>query len=233
VRTILVGTRSRHLKIKDFWRECRWHPSIPAQNRLITARVFPRLPSLEPTGTGIQHIRKVIEPQKIAALQLAGFLTLSLTWLVPSPTLGSQPAWSSPVIGSGLVNSYRSPETSYGSGHRGVDYQVTLGQGVFAPADATVSFVGNVVNRQVLSLSHQGKVVSSYEPVCSSLVVGQEVAAGDLVAEVCEASQDYAQHCLEILCLHFSTRQDGEYLSPLWFTGELDPSVLLPWMEPG
>jgi hypothetical protein len=108
-----------------------------------------------------------------------------------------------------------------------------LGQGVFAPADATVSFVGNVVNRQVLSLSHQGKVVSSYEPVCSSLVVGQEVAAGDLVAEVCEASQDYAQHCLEILCLHFSTRQDGEYLSPLWFTGELDPSVLLPWMEPG
>ena len=175
----------------------------------------------------------MIEPQKIAALQLAGFLTLSLTWLVPSPSLGSQPTWSSPVIGSGLVNSYRSPETAYGNGHRGVDYQVTLGQGVFAPADATVSFVGKVVNRQVLSLSHQGKVVSSYEPVCSSLVVGQEVSAGDLVAEVCEAEQDYIQHCLDILCLHFSTRQDGEYLSPLWFTGELAPSILLPWIEPG
>jgi murein DD-endopeptidase MepM/ murein hydrolase activator NlpD len=175
----------------------------------------------------------VIEPQKIAALQLAGFLTLSVTWLVPSPSLGSQPTWSSSVIGSELVNSYRAPDATYGSGHRGVDYRVALGQGVFAPADATVSFVGKVVDRQVLSLSHQGNVVSSYEPVCSSLVVGQEVAAGDLVAEVCEAEQDYAQHCLDTLCLHFSTRQDGEYLSPLWFTGELAPSILLPWIEPG
>jgi hypothetical protein len=96
-----------------------------------------------------------------------------------------------------------------------------------------VSFVGKVVDRQVLSLSHQGKVVSSYEPVCSSLVVGQQVAAGELVAEVCEADQGYLQHCAEKFCLHFSTRQDGEYLSPLWFTGELAPSILLPWIEPG
>ena len=175
----------------------------------------------------------MIEPQKIAALQLAGFLSLSLTWLVPSPSLGSQPAWSPPVIGSELVNSYLAPVTTYGSGHRGVDYQVRLGQGVFAPADATVSFVGKVVDRPVLSLSHQGQVVSSYEPVCSSLAIGQEVTAGDLVAEVCEAEQGYVQHCLAVLCLHFSTRQDGEYLSPLWFTGELAPSILLPWIEPG
>lgn len=174
----------------------------------------------------------MIEPQKIAILQLAGFLTLSLTWLVPSPSLGSQQPWNSPVIGSELLNSYLAPETAYGSGHRGVDYQVALGQGIFAPADATVSFVGKVIDRQVLSLSHQGKVVSSYEPVCSSLVVGQEVSAGDLVAEVCEAEQGYVQHCADHLCLHFSTRKNGEYLSPLWFTGELAPSILLPWIEP-
>lgn len=174
----------------------------------------------------------MIEPQKIAALQLAGFLTLSLTWLVPSPSLGSDQPWISPVIGSELVSSYLAPDTTYGAGHRGVDYRVTLGQGVFAPADAVVSFVGKVVDRQVLSLSHEGRVVSSYEPVCSSLVVGQEVSAGDLVAEVCEAEQDYVQHCADLLCVHFSTRQNGEYLSPLWFTGELAPSVLLPWIEP-
>jgi murein DD-endopeptidase MepM/ murein hydrolase activator NlpD len=166
------------------------------------------------------------------ALQLAGFLTMSLTWFAPSPSLGNQPVWISPVVGSELVNSYRSPETAYGAGHRGVDYQVALGQGIFAPADATVSFVGKVVNRQVLSLSHEGNLVSSYEPVCSSLVVGQEVSAGDLVGEVCEADQDYLQHCEETFCLHFSTRRNGEYLSPLWFTGELAPSELLPWIEP-
>jgi len=185
-----------------------------------------------PRWPSIKHIREVIEPQKIAVLQLAGFLTLSLTWLVPSPSLGNQQSWVSPVVGSELVTSYRAPETAYGSGHRGVDYQVTLGQAVFAPEAATVSFVGKVVNRQVLSLLHQGNIVSSYEPVCSSLPVGEEVAAGELVAEVCEADQDYVQHCADTFCLHFSTRRDGEYLSPLWFTGELSPSKILPWIEP-
>ena len=207
-------------------------PSLPARNRLLPARVFPRLLRPKPIRARIKHIRKVIEPQKIAVLQLAGFLTLSVTWLVPSPSLGSETFWVPPVIGSQLVNSYKAADTAYGSGHRGVDYQVTLGQGVFAPSDATVSLVGKVVDRPVLSLSHEGNLVSSYEPVCSSLVVGQEVATGELVAEVCEADQDYLQHCADTFCLHFSTRKDGEYLSPLWFTGELAPSRLLPWIEP-
>jgi murein DD-endopeptidase MepM/ murein hydrolase activator NlpD len=113
-----------------------------------------------------------------------------------------------------------------------VDYEAALGQGVFAPAHATVSFVGLVVDRPVLSLSHNGQVVSSYEPVCSSLTVGEQVAAGQLVAEVCEPEQDYVPHCSDKLCLHFSVRRNGEYLSPLWFTGDLSPSVLLPWQEP-
>lgn len=175
----------------------------------------------------------MIEPQKIATLQLAGFLTLSLTWLSPTPSLGNQPSWNSPVVGSELVNSYRSPEAPYGSGHRGVDYFVTLGNGVYAPADATVSFVGKVVDRQVLSLEHKDGIVSSYEPVCSKLVVGEGVASGDLVAEVCEAEPEYVTHCADRMCLHFSARKDGEYLSPLWFTGELAPSELLPWIEIG
>jgi murein DD-endopeptidase MepM/ murein hydrolase activator NlpD len=208
-------------------------PSIPALNRSLPARVFPRLLQPKPVRSRIKHIRDVIEPQKTAVLQLAGFLTLSVTWLVPSPSLGNQQFWVPPVVGSQLVNSYKAADTAYGSGHRGVDYQVTLGQGVFAPADATVSFVGKVVDRPVLSLSHGDNLVTSYEPVCSLLIVGQEVSAGELVAEVCEPDQAYQQHCANTFCLHFSTRKDGEYLSPLWFTGELASSKLLPWIEPG
>ena len=173
----------------------------------------------------------MIEPQKLAIFRLAGFLALSLSWQIPAPSLGSQTSWSAPVVGSTLVNSYLSPESPYGAGHRGVDYQVALGQGVFAPADATVSFIGKVADRPVLSLMHHQNVVSSYEPVCSFLVVGQEVNAGELVAEMCEPEQDYLPHCAEKFCLHFSARKDGEYLSPLWFTGELAPSMLLPWIE--
>lgn len=132
-----------------------------------------------------------------------------------------------------LINAYRAPETQYGSGHRGVDYAVSFGEKVYAPADGLVQFVGKVVNRQVLTISHEGNLVSSYEPLCSSLVVGEEVFLGDLIGEVCEPEKSYVLHCQLVHCLHFSARRNGEYLSPLWFTGELSASRLLPWVEPG
>lgn len=165
-------------------------------------------------------------------LQLASFLVLALSWQLPAPSLGKEPDFSPPVVGSLLVNSYRQAEGPYGAGHRGVDYEVKLGQGVFAPADGRVHFVGKVVDRQLISLSHQGEVLSAFEPVCSMLKVGQTIARGDLIGEVCEADDDYKQHCQDVSCLHFSIRKNGDYLSPLWFTGELTPSRLLPWIEP-
>jgi len=175
----------------------------------------------------------VIEPERVATLQLASFLVLALAWQTPAPSLGSQQALSPPVIGSWLINSYRQSETEYSAGHRGVDYRVELGQGVFAPTDGQVHFVGKVVDRQLISLSHQDELLSSFEPVCSALEMGERVSKGDLIGEVCEADEGYEPHCEEIFCLHFSIRKDGEYLSPLWFTGDLTPSRLLPWIEPG
>lgn len=207
-------------------------PSIPATNDLLPARVFPRFQGFEHLRPLFGHIRGVIEPDKMLTIQLAGFLTMSVAWLLPTPSLGAQPSWVSPLVGSELINSYLAPANPYGAGHRGVDYGALLGQGVFAPASGTVSFVGKVVDRQVLTLAHEGNVLSSYEPACSSLAVGQKVAAGELVAEVCEPEQNYVPHCETSVCLHFSVRKKGEYMSPLWFTGEISPSVILPWKEP-
>jgi len=170
----------------------------------------------------------MLEPQKLLVVQLAAFLGISLAYLTPSPTLGAEPSWLPPVVGSNLVNDYRQSETPYSAGHRGVDYRAKLGQGVFAPDSGTVHFSGWVVNRPVLSISHQGELLSSFEPVCSFLKVGEKVSRGDLIGEVCEADANYSMHC-EKLCLHFSARRSGSYLSPLWLTGELLPSVLLPW----
>jgi murein DD-endopeptidase MepM/ murein hydrolase activator NlpD len=174
----------------------------------------------------------VIEPKHLPSLQLAAFLVLALTWQLPAPSLGNTPQLTSPVVGSSLINSYRQSETEYSSGHRGVDYEVKLGQGVFAPAVGKVHFVGKVVDRQLISLAHQGELFSAFEPVCSTLKPGQEVKQGDLIGEVCEADEGYQQHCYQMFCLHFSIRKNGKYLSPLWFTGELAPSRLLPWVEP-
>jgi murein DD-endopeptidase MepM/ murein hydrolase activator NlpD len=165
-------------------------------------------------------------------LQLTSFLVLSLSWQLPTPSLGAEVGFSAPVIGSGLINSYRQSEGPYGPGHRGVDYQVELGQGIFAPQDGNVHFVGKVVNRQLISLSHDGNLLTAFEPVCSKLTQGEQVFKGDLIGEVCEADESYQPHCEDTFCMHFSIRKNGEYLSPLWFTGELTASRLLPWIEP-
>ncbi len=174
----------------------------------------------------------MIEPDRLKTIQLASFLILALSWQLPSPSLGSERGFISPVVGSSLVNSYRQSLTPYSAGHRGVDYQVAIGQGVFAPSSGRVHFVGRVVNRQLISLSHDGGLLTAFEPVCSELKSGQQVTRGELIGEVCEADQSYQPHCEDVFCLHFSVRRNGEYLSPLWFTGELSPSRLLPWVDP-
>jgi murein DD-endopeptidase MepM/ murein hydrolase activator NlpD len=106
-----------------------------------------------------------------------------------------------------------------------------LGQAVFAPADGKVHFVGEVVNRQLISLDHDQELLSAFEPVCSQLTEGDSVVSGQLIGEVCEGGASYDPHCQPSICVHFSVRKNGEYLSPLWFTGELKPSRLLPWIE--
>ena len=174
----------------------------------------------------------MIDPERLALVQLGSFLALSLSWQIPSPSQASQSQFSPPVVGSSVIHHYRQSETPYSAGHRGVDYEVVLSQGVFAPADATVHFVGKVVNRQLISLSHDQQLISSYEPVCSTLTEGDPVQKGELIGEVCEGDQTYSPHCEGQSCLHFSIRKNGEYLSPLWFTGELKNSRLLPWVDP-
>ena len=174
----------------------------------------------------------MIEPERTTLLQLGAFVVIALTWQVPTPSLGVEISMNAPVVGSVVVNDYRQSETPYSAGHRGIDYETSLGQGVFAPANGKVHFVGKVVNRQLISLAHESELLSAFEPVCSHLSEGEQVAAGQLIGEVCEGDSSYDPHCKPMTCLHFSVRKNGEYLSPLWFTGELRPSRLLPWTEP-
>jgi murein DD-endopeptidase MepM/ murein hydrolase activator NlpD len=174
----------------------------------------------------------VIEPDRISLLQLASFLAVALSWQLPAPGLGAEKTMDSPLVGSTVVREYRQSETPYSAGHRGIDYEATLGQAVFAPAAGKVHFVGKVVNRQLISLDHGQLLLSAFEPVCSQLTEGESVVSGQLIGEVCEGEASYDLHCETTICLHYSVRKSGEYLSPLWFTGELTPSRLLPWIEP-
>ena len=174
----------------------------------------------------------MIQPDRFAVLQLGSFLAVALAWQIPTPSYGDLLQISAPVVGASVVQHFRQSVTPYSAGHRGVDYEVSLAQGVFAPADGTVHFVGKVVNRQLISLAHDQQLLSSFEPVCSTLTADEPVIKGQLIGEVCEGDKTYQPHCQNKICLHFSIRKNGEYLSPLWFTKELTHSRLLPWLDP-
>ncbi len=132
-----------------------------------------------------------------------------------------RPTWQWPVdTPKVVVRQFIAPATPYASGHRGVD----LGAGggiLFAPADGIVHFAGVVVDRSVLSIRHPDGLISSYEPVETTLHKGDAVARGDPIGTVLPG------HCSQT-CLHLGVRLDGEYVSPLLYLGGIEPSVLLP-----
>ena len=131
---------------------------------------------------------------------------------------------------------FRAPPTPYAAGHRGIDLPAFGGETVYAPTDGTVSFIGTVADRGVISIQVDPRTVVSFEPVESlqeslheplqeplqePLAEGSEVARNQPIGVVGEGG-----HC-EAECLHIGVRVDGEYVNPLpYFASK---PVLLPW----
>jgi murein DD-endopeptidase MepM/ murein hydrolase activator NlpD len=114
------------------------------------------------------------------------------------------------------------------SGHRGVDLQsVADGAPVTAPESGTVSFVGVVVDRPVITIDHGNGLRSSFEPVESSLTAGAAVSKGDVVGTV------MIGHCSSMPCVHWGVRRGEDYINPLSLVTDLRPSILLPVGAPG
>jgi murein DD-endopeptidase MepM/ murein hydrolase activator NlpD len=108
------------------------------------------------------------------------------------------------------------------AGQRGIDIRASPAAEVRAPADGVVHFAGVVVDRPVLSIDHGGGVLSSYEPVETTLHKGDVVRRGQVIGTLA------AGHCASRACLHFGVRIAGEYVSPLLFLGGQPRAVLLP-----
>jgi murein DD-endopeptidase MepM/ murein hydrolase activator NlpD len=149
-------------------------------------------------------------------------LLLVLALVVAQSGAAASGHWLWPVEPPRIVaRPYLAPATPYSAGHRGIDIE-TASTVVLAPADGVVHFAGFVVDRPVLSLRHTGQVLSSFEPVTTTLVAGSEVRRGDVIGTL------EPGHCAVVLCLHVGVRLGGEYLSPLLYFGGLERSVLLP-----
>ena len=149
-----------------------------------------------------------------------------------SPRAGPVPAspWSWPLSPRpAVLRVFDPPAKPWLSGHRGVDLEAPFdGAPLKSPASGTVSFVGTVVDRPVITIDHGNGLRSSFEPVASSLRAGSAVAEGDVLGQV------QTGHCGPAPpCLHWGVRRGEDYVNPLAFVMDLRPSVLLPPLNPG
>jgi murein DD-endopeptidase MepM/ murein hydrolase activator NlpD len=153
---------------------------------------------------------------------LAALAAVLLALAAADPPRTARAGWSWPVGPSHAISRpYVAPETRYGPGHRGIDIRAPAGSMVRAPADGVVRFAGFVVDRPVLSISHAGNVLSSFEPVVASVSAGDHVRRGQVIGVL------LAGHCASS-CLHLGARLGGQYVNPLLFLGEVPRAVLLP-----
>ena len=134
------------------------------------------------------------------------------------------PSWSWPLAPRPpVLRPFDPPDKPWLSGHRGVDLKAASDGGpVTSPESGTVSFVGVVVDRPVITVDHGNGLRSSFEPVRSSLAQGDAVAKGDVLGALVTG------HCGATPCVHWGVRRGDEYLNPLEFVLDLRPSVLLP-----
>ncbi|MDR6557185.1 murein DD-endopeptidase MepM/ murein hydrolase activator NlpD [Arthrobacter pascens] len=178
-------------------------PALPAVLLLAAMAAAPSAaPSAVPSGT------QYAAPEELGAAYAAP----------PAPS------WSWPLAPRPpVLRPFDPPDKPWLSGHRGVDLKAASDGGpVTSPESGTVSFVGVVVDRPVITVDHGNGLRSSFEPVRSSLAQGDAVAKGDVLGALVTG------HCGATPCVHWGVRRGDEYLNPLEFVLDLRPSVLLP-----
>jgi murein DD-endopeptidase MepM/ murein hydrolase activator NlpD len=128
-----------------------------------------------------------------------------------------------PVDAPHVVRSFDPPAQPWLAGHRGVDLSAPPSSAVHAAGAGTVVYAGRLAGRGVVSVAHPGGLRTTYEPVTSSLRVGDVVMVGQLIGTL-EAGHP---GCPASACLHWGLRSGKGYLNPLALLG-LGPVRLLP-----
>lgn len=143
----------------------------------------------------------------------------------PVPPRDRWARWAWPLQPrSPVARGFVRPESSWSSGHRGLDLVGRPAQPVLAVEAGVVTHVGVVAGRPTVTVTHRDGLRSTYEPVRSTLRAGADVAAGALVGTL-EAP---ASHCPPGTCLHLGAARGSAYLDPLPLLAS-PPLVLLPW----
>jgi murein DD-endopeptidase MepM/ murein hydrolase activator NlpD len=133
-----------------------------------------------------------------------------------------------PLPGSpAVVRGFHPPAFRYGPGHRGVDLAAVAGAPVLAAGTGTVVFAGMVADRGVVSVSHDGDLRTTYEPVTATVSAGQRVTKGEQIGTV----QPGHVGCPVPVCLHWGAfRSRAQAPNP----GEVERNYVDPrWLVAG
>ena len=107
-----------------------------------------------------------------------------------------------------VMRGFEPPPGPYAPGHRGVDLAALPGDAVAAPISGVVTFVGQVNDRAIVSITRGNQIVSM-EPVVGAAAVGDVVEPGDPIGIVGTGG-----HC-SLRCVHIGIRVNGMYVDPL------------------
>jgi murein DD-endopeptidase MepM/ murein hydrolase activator NlpD len=135
----------------------------------------------------------------------------------PTPGFSSSAApgpvrYQAPVAGE-VLRSFDAPETSFGTGHRGVDLAATPGTGIRAAGDGIVTFAGRVADTRWVAIDHGDGIVTSYGPLDPRTVdAGRAVRRGELLGTLAAGGHGLAGHDRG---LHWGARRAGHYIDPL------------------
>lgn len=130
--------------------------------------------------------------------------------------------WVWPVEPFRMERPFEAPPHRYGAGHRGIDIRPVGTSTVLAPAAGAVAFAGMVAGRGILTIDHGDGLVTTLEPVDTTLEPGTPVAAGEAVGTIALGGHTSPG------ALHFGVRLHGEYINPLLLLGGVPRAVLLP-----
>ena len=182
-----------------------------------------------PTQSTASRIRRAVAPLIILLLLLAPSPASAMSGTPRTSEAAasegdglSARGWVWPVRPFRLARAYVAPAHEYGPGHRGIDLEPLGGAEVRAPAAGVVAFAGSVAGRGILTIDHGDGLVTTLEPVQTSVVPGAPVTANEVVATVSGGGHAAAG------TLHFGVRLRGEYINPMLLFGAVPRAILLP-----
>jgi murein DD-endopeptidase MepM/ murein hydrolase activator NlpD len=141
-------------------------------------------------------------------------LLTAAMWVTLCPA--AQAVDAVPPVNGPIVRGFDPPDQPWLAGHRGIDLAAAPGTPVVAVMDGRVAFVGTIAGQGVVTVSH-GDTRTTYQPVSSTVAVGQVLSAGEQLGNLTSGHQ-----CSAGTCLHLGWLRGDHYL---------DPSTLFPPTE--